>query len=43
MMLRIVVVLPAPLRPTRQTQLPLAHVERHAAQNAAALDVDKRI
>ena len=43
MMLRKVVVLPAPLRPTRQTSSPARDVERHAAQHAAALNVDGEI
>ena len=42
MIVRNVVVLPAPLRPTRQTSSPAAHLERDAAQDAAVLDVDRR-
>ena len=43
MMVRNVVVLPAPLRPTRQTSSPCVDLERDAAQHAAALDIDREI
>ena len=42
MMLRNVVVLPAPLRPTKQTSSPCPTSERHVAQNTAALDIHAR-
>ena len=40
MMLRNVVVLPAPLRPTRQTSSPAADRQADAVEDTAALDVD---
>ena len=43
MMLRKVLVLPAPLRPTKPTICPLAHLQAQSAQNLRGSDIDMQI
>ena len=43
MIVRKLVVLPAPLRPTRQTSSPAFDLERDTPQHPAALDVDGEV